>query len=189
MKLLIHICCAPCVVYPLDVLRNEGHDVCGLFYNPNIHPYLEYKKRYDTLKDYAEQEGLKMIWAKGYPVEDFLRNVAFREEERCIQCYYDRLNYTAHIAKRGKFDAFITTLLYSKHQNHEMIVAIGHSTAKKNGVKFYDQDFREGWSEGIRRSKERGLYRQQYCGCIYSEKARYYRQKTLLSRERTGRNH
>jgi len=182
MKLLLHICCAPCAIYPLSVLRHEGYDLCGLYYNPNIHPYLEYVKRLDTLKTFAEKEGLKLIPQNKYPMEDFLRNVAFREEERCYYCYYERLTFRAHIAKSGKFDAFTTTLLYSKYQKHEMIVAIGKSAAKKQGVPFYYKDFREGWSEGVRISKEMGMYRQPYCGCIYSEKERFYKKEPLSIR-------
>ncbi|MBN1663325.1 MAG: epoxyqueuosine reductase QueH [Deltaproteobacteria bacterium] len=177
MKLLLHICCAPCTIYPLGVLKKEGHDLCGLYYNPNIHPYLEYKKRLDTLKAFAEEEGLTLIPQKDYSMENFLRNVVFREEDRCSYCYYERLNYASHIAKRGKFDAFTTTLLYSKYQKHEMIMAIGNSVAKKRGIPFYYQDFREGWSDGVRISKEMGMYRQPYCGCIYSEKERFYKKR------------
>ena len=181
MKLLLHICCAPCTIYPLSVLKKEGHDICGLFYNPNIHPYLEYKKRLDTLESYAEKEGLKIIRYNDYPMENFLRSVTFREEERCSYCYHDRLTYAAHIARRGKFDAFTTTLLYSKYQKHEMIIAIGNTVAKKHGVPFYYRDFREGWSEGVRMSKELEMYRQPYCGCIYSEKERFYQKKRKMT--------
>lgn len=177
MKVLLHICCAPCTIYPLSVLREESHDVCGLFYNPNIHPYLEYRKRLETLNCYAEAEGFRLITAKGYGMEDYIRHVAFREADRCAYCYYDRLNYAAHIARRGKFDAFSSTLLYSKFQKHDLISEIGKSIAKKHGISFLYRDFREGWSVGVRISKEKGMYRQQYCGCIYSEKARYYSNK------------
>jgi predicted adenine nucleotide alpha hydrolase (AANH) superfamily ATPase len=130
-----------------------------------------------------------MIWAKGYGMEDFLRNVAFREEDRCTYCYHDRLNYTAHIARRGKFDAFTTTLLYSKYQKHDMIADIAQSIAKTQGVSFFYRDFREGWPQGVRRSKELGMYRQPYCGCIYSEKARFYKGEKLSDRQKTGRQH
>ena len=88
-------------------------------------------------------------------------------------CYYDRLKYTAIVAKKGNFDYFTTTLLYSKFQKHEMIKEIGESLAKEYGVNFYYEDFRQYWQEGIELSKARKMYRQQYCGCIYSEKERY----------------
>jgi predicted adenine nucleotide alpha hydrolase (AANH) superfamily ATPase len=108
-------------------------------------------------------------------MEGFIRNVAFREKERCRYCYHDRLRAAALIARKGKFDAFTSTLLYSRFQRHDMIQAVGESIAKETGVPFLYRDFRDGWREGIDASKVRGMYRQPYCGCIYSEKDRYYR--------------
>jgi len=175
MKILLHICCAPCAIYPLEKLRREGHDVTGIFFNPNIHPYQEYKKRKDETIAYAQREGMKLICFDDYPLEEFLRGIVFRETDRCRYCYFTRLNRTAHIARRGKFDAFTTTLLYSKFQDHEMIIDIAQSEGRSQGVAFHYEDFRAGWKEGIIESKERGMYRQQYCGCIYSEKERFYK--------------
>lgn len=174
-KILLHICCAPCAIYPLEILREEGHDVCGHFYNPNIHPYSEYKRRLDTLDAYAGQERLRVMREDAYPLVEFLRQVAFREEDRCRHCYRLRLSRTAQIAKNGRFDAFATTLLYSRFQNHDLIRGIGEIVAGVQGIPFIYRDFREGWSEGVRISKNLGMYRQRYCGCIYSEKDRFYR--------------
>jgi predicted adenine nucleotide alpha hydrolase (AANH) superfamily ATPase len=101
--------------------------------------------------------------------------VVFREADRCQACYYLRLSYTAKIARSQAFDGFTTTLLYSRYQKHEWIKSTAESLAKEYGVSFYYHDFRAGWSEGIRISKEAGMYRQPYCGCIYSEKERYWR--------------
>ncbi len=175
MKILLHICCAPCAIYPLKVLREGGDEVFGLFYNPNIHPYSEYKRRLDTLKEYAEDIDLRLITTDDYPMEDFLRNVVFREQERCRYCYHNRLSYTAKVAKKGKFDAFTSTLLYSKFQDRNLITEFGKNLAREKGIHFLDNDFREGWKEGIDASKELGMYRQQYCGCIYSEKERFFK--------------
>jgi predicted adenine nucleotide alpha hydrolase (AANH) superfamily ATPase len=147
----------------------------GFFYRHNIHPYSECIKRQETLEGYAQTADLKIIYQRGYDVEGFLRNVAFRESERCQYCYHDRLQSTALVAKRGQFDYFSSSLLYSKFQKHDQIIAIGESVAKSAGVPFLYQDFRMGWKEGIAESKQLGLYRQQYCGCIYSEKERYYK--------------
>jgi len=181
MKLLLHICCAPCTIYPLQVLREYHHEVRGLFYNPNIHPYLEYCRRRDTLQAFAEQENLPVIWKDTYELEDFLRSVAFREGDRCRYCYYKRLSYAAHVAKKGNFEGFTSTLLYSKYQNHGLIRSIGESLAKEQGLAFVYHDFREGWETGVRISQAQGMYRQQYCGCIYSEKDRYYKQQANKS--------
>lgn len=175
MKILLHLCCAPCTVYPLRILRGEDNEVCGLFYNPNIHPYMEYRRRLDALTSYAALEGLAVIREDAYPIEAFLRQIAFREEERCLHCYRIRLSYAARIAKEGRFDAFTTTLLYSRHQKHDLIREIAGEAAGTQGIPFLYRDFREGWSEGVRVSKEKGMYRQPYCGCIFSEKERYCR--------------
>lgn len=175
MKVLLHTCCGPCTIYPLQVLRDEGDEVMGFFTRHNIHPYTECLRRQETLEQFAADKKLRIIIQDGYDMEGFVRNVAFREKERCRYCYHDRLQAAALVARKGKFDAFTSTLLYSRFQKHEMILAVGESIAKETGVPFLYKDFRAGWQEGIAASKERGMYRQPYCGCIYSEKDRYYR--------------
>jgi epoxyqueuosine reductase len=177
MKLLLHICCAPCSIYPVETLRNEGCEIMGFFYRHNIHPYTECIRRQETLKSYAATIDLRIIYQDGYDLEGFIRNVAFRESNRCSFCYHERLRSTALVAKRGKFDAFSTTLLYSKFQKHDEIKSIGEAVAKSVGLKFYYDDFRVGWKTGMETSKRLNMYRQQYCGCIYSEKERYYNSK------------
>ncbi|MBW2090730.1 MAG: epoxyqueuosine reductase QueH [Deltaproteobacteria bacterium] len=175
MRILLHICCAPCAVYTVQALRDEGHEVYGYFFNPNIHPYQEYLRRLDALARYAESINLPVIYDKGYNLEGFLREMVFRESDRCRFCYRLRLNQAAHITKKGNFDAVTTTLLYSRFQKHDLIAEIGRETASRRKIDFLYRDFREGWKEGIERSKELGMYRQQYCGCIYSEKERFFR--------------
>jgi epoxyqueuosine reductase len=175
MKLLLHTCCGPCTVYPLRILREAGHEVMGYFYPHNIHPYTECVKRRDTLAQWAEAQQFKVIYQEGYDLEGFIRNAAFRETERCRFCYHERLKSAALIAKKGKFEAFSTTLLYSKFQRHELIRSIGEAVAHCVGIEFYYEDFRIGWKDGVTVSKSLGMYRQQYCGCIYSEKDRFYK--------------
>jgi len=176
MKILLHTCCAPCTIYPLKVLKEQGLDVMGYFYRHNIHPLSECIKRENTLKEFADKEKLKMIWQSSYDMEEFLRKASFRESKRCTICYYDRLKAAVMIAKKGKFDYFSTTLLYSKFQRHEEIKDIGISLGKQYGIPFFYDDFREGWKYGIEESKNMGMYRQQYCGCIFSEKERYIKE-------------
>lgn len=147
----------------------------GFFYRYNIHPFQECMKREETLKQYSESIGIKVIYQTDYEIEKFLQSIVFREKDRCRYCYYDRLKATALVAKKGKFEGFTTTLLYSKFQNHELIRQTGEALAKNYGLKFFYHDFREGWKFGIEESKRLKMYRQQYCGCIYSEKDRYYR--------------
>ena len=175
MKILLHACCGPCTIYPLGQLRDAGMTVMAFFYRHNIHPYQECLRREETLREWAETVGLKVIYQEGYDLEGFIRNVVHREQQRCPTCYHDRLRTTALMAKRGKFEAFTSTLLYSRHQRHDLIREIGESVGRQVGVPFYYADFREGWKAGIEASKAAKMYRQSYCGCIYSEKERYYR--------------
>ena len=175
-RVLLHICCADCAIYPLNKLREEKIEVTGFWYNPNIHPYTEYQKRLMTLGYYTQRASLPLIYKDEYDLEGWLKNLDVRyqmSDIRCERCYRMRLKETVKIAKENKFDSFTTTLLYSKHQKHDLIKEICQSLADKNGLEFYCRDFREGWKEGIEISKKMGLYRQNYCGCIFSEKERY----------------
>ena len=160
------------------MLKSGNLDVMGFFYRHNIHPYTECLKRQEALHAYARQIDLRVIDQEGYEMEGFIQNVVYRENDRCHYCYHDRLRTTALLAKRGKFDFFSTTLLYSKFQKHDLIHSIGKSVGKEIGVPFFYEDYRTGWKEGVKTSKELQMYRQQYCGCIYSEKERFYRPGT-----------
>jgi len=173
MRILLHTCCGPCALYPLRTLRTAGHDVTGFFYNHNIHPYQEYCKRRDAVVQMAELEAMPLIMRDEYDLEVFLASVADAPESRCSYCYASRLRATAQVAAAEGFDAFTASLLYSRYQRHEEIRELGEQIGREFGVAFLYQDFRPGWQEGIKLSKELGLYRQQYCGCIYSEKDRY----------------
>ena len=177
MKILLHTCCGPCSIYPLRVLRAAGHDVSGFFYNHNIHPFQEYLRRLETVKQMAEIEKLPMIIRDDYDLEGFLANVATEPDKRCSYCYSSRLRATAEMASQHGFEAFTASLLYSRYQRHDEIRRLGEQIAKEYGISFWYEDFRPGWQEGIRLSKEMGLYRQQYCGCVYSEKERYFPQQ------------
>lgn len=173
MKILLHICCAPCAIYPVQEMRSSGFEITGYFNNHNIHPFEEYRKRLETVREYAGMIGLDIIYRKEYRLEEFLNAVAGRPDERCGYCYASRLEVAAAEAARLKFDAFTSSLLYSRHQNHARIAELGVQIGKNHGVRFYYNDFRSGWQKGIEMSKKFRLYRQQYCGCIYSEKERY----------------
>lgn len=175
MKVLLHICCGPCAIYPVKEMRSSGVEVTGLFYNHNIHPYTEYRLRMEALKKYAEMVELDVIYREEYRLEEFLSRVAGEPEARCAYCYRSRLEETARSAAELGFPFFSSTLLYSRYQNQEMIREFGVKLGDRYGVKFHYEDFRTGWQQGIDLSKEMGLYRQKYCGCIYSEKERYVR--------------
>ena len=173
MKVLLHICCANCAVYPLERLRDQGHEVLGLFFNPNIQPYEEFRRRRESVEDLARIRDLKVIMMDDYPLDEFFRRMVFREGQRCLICYQWRLETTARVARRGKYDAFTTTLLFSKQQKHDRIRQSGEEEARKAGVRFLYEDYRTGWESGREMSKALGFYRQNYCGCIYSERDRY----------------
>ncbi len=173
-RVLLHICCGPCSLYPVQDLRRQGYEVVGIFYNPNIHPLQEYLRRRHGALEAADHLGLKMIWKDDeYDPGTYLRQVAFREPKRCFLCYQMRLERTMSIAGRGNFDFFSTTLLYSIHQQHQEIVHLGRDMAGNKTLQFLDRDFRPGWKAGIEQSLELRIYRQQYCGCLYSEVERF----------------
>jgi hypothetical protein len=175
MKILLHTCCAPCTTYCYKHLREAGHEVEGFFYNPNIHPYTEYRKRLEEIKKYAEKVNLLMNYKNKYDLVEFLREISYREAIRCRFCYHMRLREAARVAEERKFDSFTTTLLLSPYQRHHLISEVGQAIGKEFEVPFYYEDFRIGYKESIQLSKELALYRQSYCGCIYSEKEKYLR--------------
>jgi predicted adenine nucleotide alpha hydrolase (AANH) superfamily ATPase len=167
-------------------MKEKGHEVVGYFFNPNIHPYQEYQKRLDALKQYSEKAGVEVVYRDDYLLEEFLRNISEKPEERCPYCYSVRLEATAREAKKRGFEQFSTTLLQSTHQNHPLIKETGERIADEVGIPFYYEDFRKGWKRGLEVSKAMGLYRQQYCGCIYSEKERYLQKPKGVRRKEQG---
>lgn len=176
MRILLHICCAPCAIWPVEKMRQDGHVLQGYFYNPNIHPYTEFKRRRDTLQEYARSIDLPVIFNGRYELEDFLRAVAHREKERCLHCYTVRLTAAAEMARREGCDAFTSTLLVSPWQKHALIRRLGEEIGRSAGVPFYYEDWRPGYKQATALSRQLQMYRQPYCGCIYSEKERYYRE-------------
>lgn len=173
MKILLHTCCGPCSIYPLSRLRQQGHQVSGYFYNPNIHPFREFKKRLAAMRLLADKEDFAVIFQSTYGLKEYLRKVVFKEEERCRICYAMRLGEVARFAAEQGFEGFSSTLLYSRYQQHAEIRRQGEELAARHNLVFVYEDFREGWQEGIDRSIAMELYRQPYCGCIYSEQERY----------------
>jgi hypothetical protein len=150
--------------------------VTGLFYNPNIHPYQEFRRRLDAVRQFGQQTGCPMEIDEHYGLTEYLHQVVFHEQERCSRCYEMRLARTAETAVTGNFDAFSTTLFYSKYQNHRLLIDRCEQLAEQCGIGLHYEDFRLGWQQGIDESIRMGLYRQPYCGCIYSEQERYDKQ-------------
>ena len=176
MKLLLHICCAPCSVYCVRSLREEGIEPTGYWYNPNIHPYQEYKARRDTLISYAESIHLALRGKEEYGLRPFVRAVAGDIDHRCGYCYAVRMEETARFAGENGFTHIGTTLLVSPYQDHEGIRRAGEAAARKYGVEFLYRDFSVGFREGQAEARALGLYMQKYCGCVFSEEDRYEKQ-------------
>jgi len=173
MNVLLHTCCGPCAIYPLSRLQEAEHNVTTYFYNPNIHPFKEFQRRLNNLKEYTEKNSIPAIFNEIYGLKDFLRKIVFNEDQRCSLCYTMRLSKTVATAKNNGFDAFTTTLLYSKYQNHNQLRLYCEKLSKESGLVFIYEDYREGWQIGIDKSRKLDMYRQPYCGCIYSEQERY----------------
>jgi predicted adenine nucleotide alpha hydrolase (AANH) superfamily ATPase len=173
MKVLLHTCCGPCTIYPLKVLKGEGHDVTGFFYNPNIHPYTEFQRRLDTLSTLMAINLTPLVVDDGYDLEKFLSATLPMGKDRCLACYRIRLERAFEKAVEMGSDAVTATLLYSKYQKHEAIAAVAESLSARYGIVFLYRDFRDGWKEGQSESRRLGLYRQSYCGCIFSEHERF----------------
>lgn len=176
MDLFLHTCCGPCACFTTQRLLEEGLEPTLFFYNPNIHPYQEYQRRLEGLTQLANIRSLQLVQEPGYELEAFLKNVASEPQSRCVHCYQVRLSKTAAKAKELGFNLFSTTLLISPYQNRDLICTIGHELAQKYELSFYDEDFRPGFRQSQVMAKEYNLYRQGYCGCIYSEKDRYYKE-------------
>ena len=176
MNLLLHMCCGPCSCYPVKKLREDGIEPTGYFFNPNIHPYKEWEMRLNAAKEFAQKVDMEIITDENYMLRDFLKKALAAESVengRCRMCYTWRLEQVAKYAAEKGFEAFTSTLFYSIYQQHELMKDTARHFADMYGVKFYYEDFRPGWQEGIDISKELELYRQPYCGCIFSEEERY----------------
>ncbi|MCE5344316.1 MAG: epoxyqueuosine reductase QueH [Eubacteriales bacterium] len=173
MKLLLHICCAPCSVACVQSLRAEGIEPTGYWYNPNIHPYTEYRARRDTLVEYATNIVLALEMEDFYGLRPFARAVAENISGRCALCYAARLRATARYAAEHGYTHFSTTLLISPYQKHALLCTAAEDAAREFGVTFLYRDFRPLYRQGQEAAKTLGLYMQKYCGCVFSEEERY----------------
>jgi len=173
MRILTHICCGPCLVYPADKLLAEGDQLVGFWYNPNIHPYTEYQQRLQALQRFQQLKPLEIEYNDSYDLEKYMALAMSDLESRCVQCYKLRLSEAAHYAKKAGLEYFTTTLLVSPYQKLDQIRRIGAELEIETGVKFLDLDIVSGYREGRRKAREMGLYLQKYCGCVFSEKDRF----------------
>ena len=174
MNTLLHICCAPCANQCIDVLRADGFGVTGFWYNPNIHPFTEYRSRRNCLRDYAQSIGLPLLEKNDYGLRPFVRAVAPDIAGRCVKCYEMRLYETARQAKEGGFDSFTSSLFISPYQNHELMRRVAEQAAAEYGVGFLY------FRAGQEKARELGFYLQKYCGCVFSEEERYLKASKII---------
>ncbi len=172
-KLLLHVCCGPCASATIPWWRSQKADLCAFFYNPNIHPLLEYRRRLTAARDVAEMTGSVLVVDETYDPEAWFDSVAAAQPSRCSVCIGQRLERAAVEAVAQGCDAFTTTLAISPWQDHEAIQSGGARAAARQGVDFVYEDLRHLYEESRRLSKEWGIYRQKYCGCLVSEWERY----------------
>jgi epoxyqueuosine reductase len=170
MNVLLHMCCAPCSMYPIDLLKQKGHHVTGLYFNPNIHPYEEFLMRKNTVLKLEAFKQIQVIMDETYDETPWKKMET--SKHRCDMCYHTRLQKTFEKAVTEGFDAVSTTLLSSPHQNHDIILKQASALAKYYDIQFIHEDFQSGYIKGQEEAKQLGLYRQHYCGCIASLKER-----------------
>jgi predicted adenine nucleotide alpha hydrolase (AANH) superfamily ATPase len=188
-KLLLHSCCAPCSSAILEFLQNY-FDVTVYFYNPNITFEEEYYKRLNEQREYHEKRGysIRVIEGNYNPKEDFFKQVKGLEDrkeggERCFKCYTLRMEATAQKAKELGFDYFSTVLSISPLKNAQWINEIGEKLSEKYGIKFLNGDFKKKnrYLRSTEISREYELYRQDYCGCVFSKMEREAKEKEKLT--------
>jgi len=177
MKTLLHTCCAPCSIKCIETLREEDIEPVLFWYNPNIHPFMEYRGRKNALVEYARSADAQLILEGEYGLRGFVAELRPPYNDRCGYCYRTRLAHTARFAAEQGYESFSTTLLISPYQDHDMICEIADNAAKKHGVAFLHRDFRPRFRDGQQAARYMGLYMQKYCGCVFSEEERYRRKK------------
>ena len=180
-KLLLHACCAPCSSYVLEYLSNY-FEITIYYYNPNIHPQVEYIRRINELKKFISNFKTKNIVnfvEEKYDADEYFNQIKGLENlgeksERCYKCYKFRMEKASRYAKDNGFDYFTTTLSISPYKNAKWINEIGSILENKYKIKYLYADFKKknGYKRSLELSKEYGLYRQDYCGCIYSKQER-----------------
>ncbi len=180
MTTLFHICCAPCASGCVDVLRDEGIAVTGFWYNPNIHPFTEYRARRNCLREYAQSIGLPLMEKDAYALRPFVRAVAEDIAGRCEKCYQMRFFETAKTAKQEGFDSFSSSLFISPYQDHEKMIQAAERAAAEYGVQFLYRDFRPYFRQAQEKARQLALYMQKYCGCVFSEEDRYIKSSKII---------
>lgn len=175
-RLLLHSCCGPCSSYVIEYL-SQYFDITVLFYNPNIHPEEEYLHRLETQRELVRKLGGAELAETEYNPDSFFAAVKGFESDpeggsRCELCIAQRMRVTAAAASEGAYDRFCTTLSVSPHKNAAVINSLGYALEEEFGVKWLPSDFKKrgGYKRSVDLSKQLGLYRQNYCGCVFSRR-------------------
>lgn len=183
-SLLLHVCCAPCSTHVIDLLRLD-FAVTAFFYNPNIYPPQEYQRRAQQVSRICQRLGVGVIFGE-YDAHNWSRRMRGRQGDReggphCVVCFWIRLARTAAVAEDQGFDHFTTTLTVSPHKDARAINRVGQRVARGLRTKFYPADFKKGngFQRSCQLSRKYGLYRQNYCGCLYSLRERKARRAKL----------
>lgn len=185
--LLVHTCCGPCAAGAVPLLRGQGYELVAYFANPNVQPAMEWIRRLEAFEAYCASAAVPSDFEPSYDLERFLREVyADGTEGRCGRCFRQRLALTAARARSVSIPAMTSTLLASPHQDLELVRSVGHEVARAYGLRFVDPDLRPGFAAGQAAARELGLYRQPYCGCLFSEKERYARRLARAYARRAG---
>ena len=177
MKLLLHVCCAPCLLGCIGALREEktgeeNIDPTLFWYNPNIQPHAEYTKRKDTLVQYANSQDMSLILEEHQELKLDDGPQRCTVQRRCTSCYRIRMQKTALMAKEQGFSAFSSTLFISPYQNHDLLRQAAEDAAAQYGVDFFYRDFRPFFRSAQEKARHLGFYRQKYCGCIFSKEGK-----------------
>jgi predicted adenine nucleotide alpha hydrolase (AANH) superfamily ATPase len=176
-KILLHICCAPCATAVVENLRSGGYDITGYFYNPSVHPWKEFMRRMDTLREWAVTVDLPVLCNEEYPLEDNIR-MLLDAHNRCFACFSDRMSRTALLASELGIELFTSTLAVSPYQNQNLLTQAGKAASAVHGVRYLSRDFRTSYRRSVELSRELHMYRQSYCGCVFSERDRYLKVKS-----------
>lgn len=171
-KILLHACCGPCLIYPAQQLQ-KNYQVDVFYFNPNIHPELEYQARLETIKKYCAQQNLPFL-EQIYDPEKYFSLIKDPHDNRCAKCYELRLGEAARYAVTHGYQEFSTTLMVSPYQNLDLLRKVGSALAEKYNLKFHVGEGEKGWRRGFAESRKKAraleMYLQKYCGCIYSQK-------------------
>ncbi|MCL2311343.1 MAG: epoxyqueuosine reductase QueH [Firmicutes bacterium] len=175
MRILLHVCCAPCSIMFIKEIKKINLDLTLFWYNPNIYPSEEYCARKSSFEKFVSDMGLNVQYDKDNLRKDIDDNFqtfinSINIKNRCEGCYTLRIKKTSITAKEEHFTYFSTTLLVSPYQKHDLICEVSRKLSDKYKIKFFYKDFRPSFRQGQAEARKLGLYIQNYCGCCFSRK-------------------